>query len=78
MSLVRVVDHLLISPLREMRISWVVIWRLSMHLALSWVSMELVRLLVVILVKGGIIRLLRVRRRPSCLLLLHGIWIWLL
>ena len=51
MGLLSVVHHLLISPLGELGISWVVIWRLSMHLALGRVSMELVRLLVVVLIK---------------------------
>ena len=51
MRLVGVEHHLLISPLGELGISWVVIWRLSMHLALGRVSMELVRLLVVVLIK---------------------------
>ena len=78
MSLVSVVYHLLISPLSKLGISWVVIWGLSMHLPLAWVSMELVLLLVVVLVKGGVILLLRVGRLPSCLLLLNRIRVRLL
>lgn len=74
-----VLHHLLISPLRsELGIGLVVVGVLEVHLSLSGVAMHLVGLLVMILVKRGVILLVRVRGCPSCLLLLHWIWIWLL
>ena len=80
MSLVSVVHHLLISPLGgELRIRGVVVRALEVHLALRGVPMERVRLLVGVLVERGVVLLLvRVRRRPSCLLLLDWVRVWLL
>ena len=46
MSLVSVVHHLLISPLGELCISWVVIRGLRVHLVLRRMAMELEGLLV--------------------------------
>ena len=74
-----ILHHLLISPLRgELRVGWIVVRVLEVHLSLCRMAMELVGLLVVILVERGVILLVRVRCRPSCLLLLNWIRIRLL
>ena len=77
---VRILHHLLISPLGgELRISGVVVGVLEMHLSLRRMAVELVGLLVVILVERGIILLVRVGCcRPSCLLLLDRVGVGLL
>lgn len=78
MCLVCVEHHLLISPLgSELCIGRVIIGIWSVHLTLSRVHR--IRLLVMILVEGGI-KVLRAvwGGVPGSLLLLNGIRIWLL
>lgn len=76
-----VLHHLLISPLGgELRISWIVIRVLEVHLSLCRMTMKLIGLLVGILVERGVILLglVRVWCCPSCLLLLDRVRIGLL
>lgn len=74
-----VLHHLLISPLGgELRIGLVVVRILEVHLSLRRMAVNRVGLLVGILVERGVILLVRVWCRPSCLLLLHWVRIRLL
>lgn len=77
---VRILDHLLISPLcRQLRISLLVVGILEMHLSLGRMAVHRVGLLVVILVERGVILLwVGMRRGPSSLLLLDRIRVGLL
>ena len=77
---VRIVHHLLISPLSgELSISLIVVGVLKMHLPLSRVSVHREGLLVRILVERGVVRrLVWMLLCPSCLLLLHRVRVWLL
>ena len=75
MSLCGVVHHLLISPLSELRVSWVVVRILGVQLALGRVTMELVGLLMMVLIVRGVKLLLGMWGCPSGLLLLYGVWV---
>ena len=78
MRLCGVVHHLLVGPLGELSVSWVVVLSLGVQLALGGVAVDLVGLLVMVLIERGVKLLLRMWRGPSGLLLLYGVWVgWL-
>lgn len=78
MSVLRIVHHLLISPLLELGIGRIVVRVLGMDLSWRRVAVHDVRLLVRVLVEGRVKLLLRMWRGPPCLLLLYRVWIRLL